>query len=148
MDFDHLAEKKQEQKAAVWLNRWSGPRPEISSMQIAERHRPGKPVSACLWKVGAFDICYRVRYDTGPHVIVPFASLRRAICRREKAQIEVATMKWIRHNTSIPVPEGCGSGICWEGPYIVMAFLEGRPLSEMLRGFFFGGTTGPEPTNK
>ncbi|KAJ6021574.1 hypothetical protein N7540_007078 [Penicillium herquei] len=115
MEFDHLAEKKQEQKAAAWLNLWSSWSPEISSMQLAERHRPGKTVSACLWKSGTFNICYRVRYEEGPDVIVRFAALGRAICRREKVQIEVATMKWIR------------------SPYIVMSFLEGVPLSQILQ---------------
>ncbi|KAJ5736064.1 uncharacterized protein N7483_001189 [Penicillium malachiteum] len=133
MDFDHLAQQKQEQKAAAWLNLWSSRNPEISSMQLAERHRPGKAVSACLWRSGAFNICYRVRYDEGPDVIVRFAALGRAICRREKVQIEVATMRWIRHTTSIPVPEVFGSGVCWAGPYIVMAFLDGVPLSQILR---------------
>ncbi|PLB47590.1 hypothetical protein P170DRAFT_496393 [Aspergillus steynii IBT 23096] len=33
---------------------------------------------------------------------------------------------------SIPVPEVLGSGICWAGPYIVMSFLEGMPLSQLL----------------
>ncbi|KAJ5716867.1 hypothetical protein N7488_002513 [Penicillium malachiteum] len=151
MEFDHLAQQKQEQKAAAWLNLWSSRSPEISSMQLAERYRPGKTVSACLWKSGAFNICYRVRYDEGPGVIVRFAALGCAICRREKVQIEVATIRWIRYTTSIPVPEFFGSRICWVGLYIVMEFLNGVPLSQILRDpsrSFFGGTTGPEPVNK
>lgn len=133
MDFDHIAEKKQEQKATVWLNLWSNRSPERLSMQLAEKHRPGKTESACLWRSGAFNICYRVRYDDGLDVIVRFASLGRAILRREKVQNEVATMKYIRHTTSITVPEVFGSGICWAGPYIVMSFLEGVPLSQILK---------------
>ncbi|KAJ5177824.1 uncharacterized protein N7500_000523 [Penicillium coprophilum] len=133
MDFDHLAEKKQEQKAAAWLNLWLSRSPEILSMQLAKKHRPGETVSACLWKSGAFNICYRVRYEDGPDIIVRFAALGRAILRREKVQIEVATMKYIRKNTWIPVPEIFGSGICWAGPYIVMSFLEGVPLSQFLK---------------
>ncbi|CRL25793.1 Protein kinase-like domain [Penicillium camemberti] len=100
---------------------------------LAKKHRPGETVSACLWKSGAFNICYRVRYDDGPDVIVRFAALGRAILRREKVPIEVATMKYIRKTTSIPVPEVFGSGICWAGPYIVMSFLEGVPLSQLLK---------------
>lgn len=132
MEFDHMAEKKQEQKATAWLKLWSNRSPEILSMQLATEHRPGKPVSACLWKSGAFNICYRVRYADGPDVIVRFAALGRAILRREKVQNEVATMRYIRHATSITVPEVFGSGICWAGPYIVMSFLEGMPLSRLL----------------
>ncbi|KAE8348270.1 kinase-like protein [Aspergillus coremiiformis] len=119
MDFDHIAEKKQEQKATVWLNLWSNRSPELLSMQLAKKHRPGETVSACLWKSGAFNICYRVRYKDGPDVILRFAALGRAILRREKVQNEV--------------PEVFGSGICWAGPYIVMSFLEGMPLSQLLK---------------
>ncbi|KAE8398051.1 kinase-like protein [Aspergillus pseudonomiae] len=133
MDFDHLVEKKQNQKAAAWLNLWLSRTPEILSIQLAEKHRPGVVVSACLWKSGAFNICYCVRYKDGPNVIVRFAALGRAILRREKVETEVATMKYIRHTTSIPVPEVFGSGICWAGPYIVMSFLKGVPLSQILK---------------
>lgn len=99
MDFDHLAEKKHEQKASAWLNLWLTRSPEILSMQLAKKHRPGETISACLWKSGAFNICYRVRYDDRPDVIVRFAALGRAILRREKVQNEVATMKYIRKTT-------------------------------------------------
>ncbi|RAL02216.1 phosphotransferase family protein [Aspergillus ibericus CBS 121593] len=133
MEFDQHVVAKQEQKAAVWLRLWSSRSPEILSMQLAQKHRPGKPTSACLWKSGAFNICYRVRYDEGSDVIVRIAALGRAILRREKVRNEVATMRYLSHTTSIPVPEVFGSGICWAGPYIVMSFLEGMPLSQVLK---------------
>ncbi|KAJ5782273.1 hypothetical protein N7457_004047 [Penicillium paradoxum] len=88
MDFDHLAEKKQEQKATAWLKLWSSRDPGILSMDLAKKHRPGKAVSACLWKSGMID---------DPDVIVRFAALGRAILRREKVQIEVATMRLLRY---------------------------------------------------
>ncbi|KAB8213299.1 kinase-like domain-containing protein [Aspergillus novoparasiticus] len=133
MEFDHIVGKKQEQKAAVWLKLWLSRSPEHLSMRLAKKHRPGKTVSACQWESGAFNICYRVRYDGEPDVIVRFAALGRAILRREKVQNEVATMRYIRQTTSITVPEVFGSGICWAGPYIVMSFLEGIPLSRLLK---------------
>ncbi|OJJ73540.1 hypothetical protein ASPBRDRAFT_73900 [Aspergillus brasiliensis CBS 101740] len=133
MVFDHVAERKQEQKAAAWLNLWLSRSPEILSIQLAKKHRPGKAISACLWKAGAFNICYRVRYDDGSDVIVRFAALGRTILRREKVQIEVATMNYIHKTTSIPLPEVFGSGVCWAGPYIVMSFLKGVPLSQILK---------------
>ncbi|GKZ19973.1 hypothetical protein AbraIFM66951_011384 [Aspergillus brasiliensis] len=133
MVFDHVAEQKQEQKAAAWLNLWLSRSPEIVSIQLAKKHRPGKAISACLWKAGAFNICYRVRYDDGPDVIVRFAALGRTILRREEVQIEVATMNYIHKATSIPLPEVFGSGFCWAAPYIVMSFLKGVPLSQILK---------------
>ncbi|PLN75025.1 hypothetical protein BDW42DRAFT_199653 [Aspergillus taichungensis] len=133
MEFDHIVEKKQEQRAAAWLKLWSNRFPELLSMQLAEKHRSGETVSACLWESGAFNICYRVRYDDRPDVIVRFASLGRAILRREKVQNEVATMKYIRQTTSITVPEVFGSGICWAAPYIVMPALNPQISDRSLR---------------
>ncbi|KAK2810336.1 hypothetical protein FQN50_003067 [Emmonsiellopsis sp. PD_5] len=133
MEFDHLAEKNQEMKFTVWLKFFLGKSPEILSMELALKHRPGKPLAACRWKNGAFNICYRVKYEDGFHAIVRFAALGKAILRREKVEHEVATMNYLRRNTSIPVPEVLGSGICLTGPYIVMPFIEGDPLSQLLK---------------
>ncbi|KAJ5093503.1 hypothetical protein N7456_009364 [Penicillium angulare] len=133
MEYDQLVVKKQEQKATAWLKLFLLKTPELLSMQLAEKHRPGKIESACRFESGALNICYRVRYDHGPDVIVRFAALGRAILRREKVEIEVATMNYLRNMTSIPVPEVYGSGICWAGPYIVMSFIQGVPLSKTLK---------------
>ncbi|OJZ88519.1 hypothetical protein ASPFODRAFT_31498 [Aspergillus luchuensis CBS 106.47] len=138
MDFDPIAERKQEQKATAWLRLWTSRQPELLSMQLAHKHRPasGKPISACLWKSGAFNICYRVRYNNNneePDIIIRFAALGRAILRREKVQDEVATMNYLRKTTSIPIPEVYASGICWAGPYIIMSAIEGVPLSQLLK---------------
>ncbi|PYH64227.1 phosphotransferase family protein [Aspergillus vadensis CBS 113365] len=138
MEFDHIAERKQEQKATTWLRLWSNRQPELLSMHLAHKHRPasGKPISACLWKSGAFNICYQVRYNNSneePDIIIRFAALGRAILRREKVQNEVATMNYLRKTTSIPIPEVYASGICWAGPYIIMSIIEGVPLSQLLK---------------
>lgn len=133
MEFDHYVGKEQEQKATVWLKFFRSKSPEIPSMRFATKHRPSKTLAACPWKSGAFNICYRVKYEDGLHDIVRFAALGRAILRIEKVQNEVATMKYIRQNTSISVPEVLGSGIYWAGPYIFMPFLEGETLSELIK---------------
>jgi hypothetical protein len=41
MEFENIAEKKQEQKVAAWLKLWSSGHPEIWYMQLAKKHRPG-----------------------------------------------------------------------------------------------------------
>ncbi|EFR03644.1 phosphotransferase enzyme family protein [Nannizzia gypsea CBS 118893] len=99
---------------------------------VSQKQEQKNPRSACRWKGGAFNIYYRVRYEDGVHLIVRFAALGKAILRQEKVKQEVATMNNLRHNTSIPVPEVLGSGTCWSGPYTVMPFVEGVPLSELL----------------
>lgn len=39
MDFDHIAENKNEQKVTIWLKLWSSRSPEILSIQLAKKHR-------------------------------------------------------------------------------------------------------------
>ncbi|BDD54665.1 hypothetical protein MPDQ_004308 [Monascus purpureus] len=42
-------------------------------------------------------------------------------------------MDYLAQHTTIPVPRVLGHGKCAIGPYIVMTFVEGNPLSEYLR---------------
>lgn len=102
-------------------------------MHLARKHRPGKTQAACRWKNGAFNICYRVKYDDGVNIIVRFAALGRAVFRREKVENEVVVLNYLRQHTKVPVPEVYGKGTCWAGPYIVMAFVEGDSLSDVLK---------------
>ncbi|RAL14168.1 uncharacterized protein BO97DRAFT_433271 [Aspergillus homomorphus CBS 101889] len=145
MEFHHDFEKTQEQKATVWLKLFTSRSPEILSMRLAAKHRPGKIQAACLWRGGAFNICYRVRYEDGQHVIIRFAALERTILRREKVQNEVAVMKYLHANTSIPVPEVLGSGICWAGPYIVIPLVVGELLSDLLKDHSVDGRPVLDP---
>ncbi|KAL2872091.1 phosphotransferase family protein [Aspergillus lucknowensis] len=53
--------------------------------------------------------------------------------RKEKLQDEVAVMEYIRLYTSIPVPQVFGKGDSVVGPYMILVFVEGMPLSDHLR---------------
>ncbi|OAL34128.1 hypothetical protein AYO20_06583 [Fonsecaea nubica] len=139
MQFDHVAEEQQEKNFTLWMQTLQRESPEYLAMHLAATHRPGKPTAACLWKNGSFNICYRVKYEDGFNAIVRFASLGRTIYRREKVENEVATMKYLARYTSVPVPYVLGSGTCWAGPYIVMSFIEGEPLAELLKNPQEGG---------
>ncbi|EXJ86738.1 hypothetical protein A1O3_03692 [Capronia epimyces CBS 606.96] len=133
MLFDHVAEEKQEKNFTIWVQALLRKSPEHLVMHLAATHRAGRPIAACHWKNGSFNICYRVKYDDGFHAIVRFAALGRTIYRKEKVDNEVAVMKYLRQYTSIPVPEVLGAGTCWAGPYIVMSFVEGESLATLLK---------------
>ena len=135
MKFDHVVEKQQERKFTAWLKLLLNKSPEILSMQLAAKHQPGKPKSTCLWRNGAFNICYLVRYKDGLYAIIRFAALGKAILYREKVENKVATMKYLRHRTSIPIPKIFGSGISVVGPYIVILFLKGESLFQLLKDY-------------
>lgn len=133
MDFDHLAEQKSNLIFQVWLQNLLGNSPEELAGEVASRHRSGTPVKAAPLANGAFNVCYRVTYDDGCRVLVRFTALGRVVARSEKVEDEVAIMQYIAQHTSVPVPKALGSGKCAVGPYIVMEFIEGKPLSGYLR---------------
>ena len=110
MPFDHLAEERQERNFTLWAQMFLRTSPEHLAMQLAAKHRAGKPSAACLWRNGAFNVCYRVKYEDGFHAVVRFAALGRAIFRNEKVSNELAVMKYLAEHTSIPVPPVLGSG--------------------------------------
>lgn len=55
------------------------------------------------------------------------------ILRKEKVENEIATMKYLRRTSSIHIPEVFGSGVSVVGPYMVISFLEGELLSQLLK---------------
>jgi aminoglycoside phosphotransferase (APT) family kinase protein len=133
MRFDHIAEERQENHFTIWVQNLLRKSPEHLSMQLAAKHRAGSPVAARRWFNGAFNVCYRVKYEDGFEAIVRFASLGRTMFRTEKVDNEVAVMEYLAQCTSVPVPQILGKGTCWAGPYIIMNFIEGNLLATYLK---------------
>ncbi|PLN75277.1 kinase-like domain-containing protein [Aspergillus taichungensis] len=133
MDFDSLAKQQSDRIFQVWVQNLLGNSPEELAGKLAARHCPGTPATASLLSNGAFNICYRVTYENGLRVVVRFAALGRAVARKEKVNNEVAIMQYLTQHTTIPVPKVLGSGKCAVGPYVVMSYVEGDPLSRYLR---------------
>jgi len=133
MRFDNLAEERQEKYFTIWVQNLLKKSPEHLAIQLAAKHRAGNPAAARQWLNGAFNVCYRVKYEDGFEAIVRFASLGRTIFRSEKVHNEVAVMEYLSQQTSIPVPQVLGKGKCWAGPYIVMTFIEGDLLATYLK---------------
>lgn len=133
MDFDHLAEQESQQIFKKWIQNLVRNSSETLVTKLALQYRPGIPVSTTRFSHGAFNFCYQVAYQDGFRVLVRFTALGRAVFRHEKVQDEVAVMKYLAENTSIPIPTVLGSGRCAVGPYMVMTLLEGNLLSRYLR---------------
>lgn len=134
MQFDHIAEDKLDIIFAQWVKQLLAESPEHLAMKLAAAHLGRRAKQACQWKTGAFNVCYRVQFhDDTPEVIVRFSSLGRTIFRAEKVANEVAVLQYLRRHTAIPVPEVHGSGKTWTGPYIVMTYIDGTPLANILK---------------
>ncbi|KAL3420264.1 phosphotransferase [Phlyctema vagabunda] len=133
MYFDHLAEERQDRTFTLWVQALLRRSPEQLAMQLAKNHREGKTLASCLWKNGAFNVCYRVKYEDGLNIIVRFAALGRTIFRQEQVEDEVTVLRYFRRHIQLPVAEVFGSGTCWAEAYIVMEFIEGGLLSNVLK---------------
>lgn len=133
MQFDHFAEARQETNFTIWVQTLLRKSPEQLAMQLAGKHRAVKTAAARQCRNGAFNVCYRVKYEDGVHAIVRFTALGRTMFRTEKVKNEVAVMNYLARHTSIPVPQVLGTGTCWAGPYIIMNFVEGDVLSKFLK---------------
>ncbi|PYH92929.1 hypothetical protein BO71DRAFT_328890, partial [Aspergillus ellipticus CBS 707.79] len=133
-DFDPLAKQRSDLIFQVWIQNLLRNRPEELAGKLAARHCPGTPTTASRLPSGAFNICYRVTFQTGPRVVVRFTALGRILARTEKVDDEIATMKSLAQHSTIRVPQVFGSGKCAVGPYIVMEYIAGRLLlSDYLR---------------
>ncbi|KAJ5268768.1 hypothetical protein N7505_004526 [Penicillium chrysogenum] len=133
MDFDSLAKQQSDRIFQVWIQNLLRNSPENLAGKLASRHCHGTPMTALRLPNGAFNICYRVTFENGHRVLVRFTALGRVIARNEKVEDEVAIMGYVAQHTTIPVPHVLGYGKCVVGPYIVMSFIEGNPLSGYLR---------------
>lgn len=134
MLFDHIAEEQLDGVFAKWVKQLLATSPENLAMNLASEHLGRRAKRACRWETGAFNVCYRVQFhDDIPKVIVRFSSLGRTIFRSEKVANEVAVLRYLQRHTAIPVPEVYGSGRTWTGPYIIMTYIEGTLLSNILK---------------
>ncbi|PGH00487.1 hypothetical protein AJ80_09178 [Polytolypa hystricis UAMH7299] len=124
MQFDHIAQ---------WLQRLLGDSPEQLAIKLAGKYRGGERRKACQWKNGAFNVCYRVQSDSELEAIVRFSALGRSIFRAEKVDNEVVVLRFLHRHTAIPVPEVVENGKTWTGPFIVISYINGTPLANILK---------------
>ncbi|PGH03336.1 hypothetical protein AJ80_08696 [Polytolypa hystricis UAMH7299] len=91
---------------------------------MASRRPSVRPIDrARIFGVGAFNFCYRMQFEDGFSSILRFASPGRSMFPAEKTRAEVAVMRFIKQNTTIPVPDILDYGMhgpCDMGPYILM----------------------------
>jgi hypothetical protein len=78
-----------------------------------------------------------LRFEDGVCWVVRFAVPGRIMNGDEKVHNEVVTMNFIRTQTNIPVPAIINWGLSSDNPlnlgaFIVMEFVEGKPLNEFL----------------
>ncbi|KFY02556.1 hypothetical protein O988_02086 [Pseudogymnoascus sp. VKM F-3808] len=114
---------------------------------VSEFHS-GKPCRVVERFEGAFNYCFRLRFDMSDHDdwLLRFPIPGDVMYPTEKVDQEVAVMKFIKEKTRIPIPKVIASGrtegrFAGLGPFIIMEFVEGERLDEAL---YQNGNIKPE----
>jgi len=134
MDYDLILERSRE----LTLQDWAANIHDEDVIRLAAKYRPDQPqcfVECVLG--GSFNICYQVVFTDGLQWIVRVPKPGRSMYLEEKVRGEVAVIKYIKSNTSIPVPDIIAFGSAEEnvggfGPFMITEFIVGDNLGVKL----------------
>lgn len=142
MDFDEITYARNEATKAAWLHHMASIGGNI--LKLASKYCNDQPCYAEGIRGGAFNYCIRVGFDKEEGVeaqwLMRFPIPGRVMHPEAKVRHEVAVMRYLYEKTSIPVPKIIAWGTAEEnifegvGPFIIMEFVEGKPLYEVMRG--------------
>ncbi|KAL3456634.1 kinase-like domain-containing protein [Aspergillus heterothallicus] len=137
MDFDDIHLAAQDNIKQYWIKRCSQSSAGIASLANLYRGRDD-----CLLRsmhCGSFNFSLRLHWDDGREDwLIRFPIAGKSMYLDEKVQREAALMNYIARKTKIPVPEIVAYGNGAEnptglGPFIIMTWVEGRKMSDLLR---------------
>jgi hypothetical protein len=92
------------------------------------KHHGGVPKELCSPIAGGFNVCLEMKFGDGGSVIIRFPQPGNVRFSEEKFLKEVAVMRYVAQNTSIPVPFVLHYGMTDEsparmGPFILMEYI-------------------------
>lgn len=137
MDFDDLTLSRHDNDRSAWNRKLSQVGPSVC--QLASRFRNNQPCYVADLKCGSFNFCIKVHFeDDGEEWMLRFPIPGRVMFAEQKLRSEVATMKYIKAKTDVPVPTVIAYGMADDnptglGPFLITTFVEGTPLGEMLK---------------
>lgn len=143
MDWDEALEIESEVEQLIWLRKYGRTRgvelttwvstfhPEKLKCQIVH-HRPEDDPR------GSFNIGCKVRFTNNETWMVRFPRGGKIKLGDEKVAAEVATMRAVKTQCDVPVPEIKAWGLAADnvlgiGPFIMTSFVEGVSLGEILQ---------------
>lgn len=105
--------------------------------KIVCEHHEGRPCKVTQRIPGGFNYCFKLEFDDGVQWILRFPVPGCTMYPHQKVQDEVAVMDLLNSQTNIPLPEviACGEakiGSTKLGPYIVMEFVQGSSLDDLI----------------
>lgn len=137
MNFDELEARKQERLIEDWAKLFDSSLESIS--QLGGRFRGDSKCFLVSKHCGSFNFCVRMHWkDGGPDWLIRFPIPGKTVFPEKKFSNKVATMKFIRERTSIPVPKVIAHGTAADnntglGPFIIMTWIEGKNMKELMQ---------------
>lgn len=138
MDEDNISNRPHRLATHVWAKRFLDDYGNEGVERLASSYRENL---RCTWKLknnGSFNSCHKVVFEDGTAWAVRFPIPGRVMYPYEKICREVAIMKFVRENTSIPVPKVMAFGSSADnhdsdiGPFIITEWVEGKPVTAFL----------------
>lgn len=136
MDTDQTLNAERERLMENWAQLFDSSLLAIG--EFVSRYRNNSLFYLVSKQCGSFNFSVRVHWDDqGPDWLIRFPIPGKARWAEEKSQNEVAVMKYIKQNTSIPVPDvvaygGTADNPTGLGPFIIMTWIEGQRMKEIL----------------
>lgn len=136
MDWDERAENSHRSDSLAWSGKFNEARGGPFSTWLST-FRNGLPCEVVGDVCGSFNWCCKVQFEDNIKWIVRFAVPGKVMNGDEKIRREVATMQFIKTETTIPIPLVIAWGTSDDnslglGAFIIMEFIEGESLGKIL----------------
>ncbi|KAH8177901.1 phosphotransferase enzyme family protein [Sarocladium implicatum] len=128
--WDDLAWEQSDSRADAWERAQLNADNFRAVAKFINQHKPGKAVELHKPIRGGYNVCYRLEYDDGSSVALRVPIDRPGVkFADEKVMVEVATMRLVAEQTTIPVPKIYHYGVAADnplgiGPFIIMDYVE------------------------
>ncbi|PYI10700.1 hypothetical protein BO78DRAFT_180830 [Aspergillus sclerotiicarbonarius CBS 121057] len=130
MHFDNIAWEESERITDNWVEWLLADEVTLRAIgHLILKHRSGVPEELGDPKAGYFNISFRMKYVDGGSAIIRFPKPGATMFPEEKIRNEVAAIRYIQENTSIPMPFILHRGTAEEsppgmGPFIIMEYID------------------------
>ncbi|KAL9101862.1 MAG: hypothetical protein Q9163_002929 [Psora crenata] len=129
MSYDDVAWANSEDTFNEWRKKLYTEESFRAIGKLIAKHRGGVPRELYAPTRGSFNVCFRMRFEDGS-AIIRFPCPGVVMFPEEKIHNEVAIMRFLEQNTSIPVPHVIYYGMKEDsdglGPFIIMDYIEHR----------------------
>ncbi|KAM5350645.1 hypothetical protein ACJ41O_007150 [Fusarium nematophilum] len=137
-DYDRMCEEDGDDECRAWLSRLIDAKPQIVAF-VENRVGGGDTGEFIGYLKGSYNLGLRIGFSNGRgDVVIRFPKPGHTVWRAEKVENEVQVISYLKHHTTIPVPNIVDWGPVEDspqclGPFIIMEFIEGTRLSSILK---------------